>query len=64
MLDNTLILNSSWINDAQTILPELPSTDDSNSEANYQTLSGRGGGIVFRILAVYSDDPSSNPAGY
>ena len=25
---------------------------------------GRGGGLVFSILAFYSGDPSSNPAGY
>ena len=25
---------------------------------------GRGGGLVFSILAFYSDDPSLNPAGY
>ena len=25
---------------------------------------GRGGGLVVSVLAFYSDDPSSNPAGY
>ena len=25
---------------------------------------GRGGGLVVSVLAIYSDDPSSNPADY
>ena len=25
---------------------------------------GRGGGLVVSVLSLYSDDPSSNPAGY
>ena len=27
-------------------------------------LLGRGGGLVVSVLAYYSDNPSSNPAGY
>ena len=29
-----------------------------------RSLEGRGGGLVVSILAFYSGDPSSNPAGY
>ena len=32
------------------------------NEVTLQTLKGRGGGIVVRVLAFYSDDLSSNPA--
>ena len=27
-------------------------------------MTGRGGSLVVSVLAFYSDDPSSNPAGY
>ena len=33
-----------------------------NLDLNY-TLSGHGGGQVVSVLAFYSDNPSSNPAG-
>ena len=36
----------------------------SYSDINKFLTSGRGGGLVVSILAFYSDDPSSNPAGY
>ena len=29
-----------------------------------QTVGKRGGGLVVSVLVFYSDDPSSNPAGY
>ena len=29
-----------------------------------KSVAGRGGGRVISVLACYSEDPSSNPAGY
>ena len=34
---------------------------DQGKDLQYQ---GRGGGLVVSVLAFYSDNPSSNPAGY
>ena len=39
-------------------------TDNYQCSINCGSFGGRDGGLVVNVLAFYSNDPSSNPAGY